>query len=268
MNQEQELLHCIIKVTAIDFTIADRELISKFSARVFIEINTNQTRVEISHLDRIAYELGSDDPKVIATKIVVTINSRQKFSSFFALNSDNLNKGIVEAITIIDAIKKITNLTKIKKLKNAKTGKNKLKKIGYENLFNSTSLELSEKDTLVDKGTTVFERYFNEIFCVFKHDRPTDKQEIKSSFGYSKFWAGFVDLLSIFIEEGLNWNQVRDELNNIKSNIMKLRKIDKYTEPLFYPKDPKIPDANSSPKKTCTFLNKNRKEYVSIQDVN
>jgi hypothetical protein len=107
----------------------------------------------------------------------------------------------------------------------------------------------------------------NETFSIFKHDKPTEKKDIKSSFVYSKFWAGFVDLLSIFIEEGLDWNQVRGELNKIKFNVMKLREIDKYIEPLFDPKDPKIPDANSSPKKTCTFLDRNRKKYVSIQDV-
>ena len=61
---------CKIMVTAVNFKTSKEELISKFSAKVFIEININQTRVEISHLDKIAYELGSNEPKVIATKII------------------------------------------------------------------------------------------------------------------------------------------------------------------------------------------------------
>jgi DGQHR domain-containing protein len=261
-----------IKVTAIDFITSDTDLINQSSAKIFIEINTNQTRVEISHLDQIAYELGSDDPKVIATKIIVTINSRDNFRAFFDINSDKTSQGIVEAGIIIDAVKKITNLAKIKQLENPRVEKTKLKKFGYENLFDCNILDLSQKHTLVEKGAIVFERYFNEIFSIFRYDKPTGKKEIKSSFAYSKFWAGFVDLLSIFIEEGLNWNQVRDELKDIKSNVMELREvdilqIDKSTDPLFVAKDPKIPDASSSPKKTCTFLNKNRQKPVSIQNL-
>ncbi|PSB09017.1 DGQHR domain-containing protein [Pleurocapsa sp. CCALA 161] len=264
---------CKIQVTAINFKVSDEKLIGKYSAKIFVEVNINQTRVEISHLDQIAYELGSDDPKVIATKIIVTMNSRKKFSSFFDINSDKINKGIVDAGTIIDAIKKITSLAKIKKLENARTEKTKLKRAGYEKLFDCNILALSQKEILVEKGTTTFERYFNEIFYTFENDKLKDKKEIKSSFVYSKFWAGFVDLLSIFIEEGLDWNQVKDELNKIKANVIKLREIDtfqidKSTEPLFYSKDAKIPDASSSPKKTCTFLEQNRKNPVSIQDIN
>lgn len=125
---------------------------------------------------------------------------------------------------------------------------------------------------MVGKGTIVFERYFSEIFSIFKHDKPTSKKDIKSSFAYSKFWAGFVELLSIFLEEGLDWDQVRDELKKIKSNVMQLREldtyqVDKYTDPLFSAKDPKIPDASSSPKKTCTFLNENRQKPVSVQNL-
>jgi len=263
---------CQIKVTAIDFKTSDPELINQLSAKIFIEINTNQTRVELSHLDQIAYDLGRDDPKVIATKILVTINSRAKFKAFFYVSSNETNKGIVEAGLIIDAVKKITNLAKIKQLESARLGKNKIKKSGYENLLDCDILELCQKDTLVEKGTIAIERYFSEVFSIFRYDKPTEKIAIKSSFIYSKFWAGFVDLLSIFIEEGLNWSQVRDELNKIKSNIVQLRELnisqmDKYTEPLFSAIDPRIPNATSSPKKTCTFLNENRKKPLSVQNL-
>lgn len=263
---------CKIKVTAIDFQTSDIALINQYSAKVFIEINTNQTRIEIPHLDQVAYELGSDDSKVIATKIIVTINSRANYKAFFDLSSDKINKGVVEAGTIIDAVKKITNLTKLKQLENARVEKNKLKKAGYENLFGCNVLYLCQKDILVEKGVIVFERYFNEIFSIFRDNKQTNRKEIKSSFAYSKFWAGFVDLLNVFIEEGLNWNQVRDELKKIKSNVVQLRELDisqsdKYTDPLFFAKDPKIPDASSSPKKTCTFLNKNRQKPMSVQNL-
>ncbi|NES68092.1 MAG: DGQHR domain-containing protein, partial [Okeania sp. SIO2D1] len=93
---------CKIMVTAVSFRTYKQEIITKFSARVFIEININQTKVEITHLDKIAYELGSNDSKVIATKIIATLNTRESFRGFFDIASDKTNKGIIQAGIIID----------------------------------------------------------------------------------------------------------------------------------------------------------------------
>ena len=125
-----------------------------------------------------------------------------------------------------------------------------------------------EKDVLVEKGIISLERYFNEIFSVFKHDKPDSSKTVNSSFIYSKFWAGFINLLCIFIEEGLGWTQIKKELNNIKFNLMNLQSIEDYDRPLFNPQNNHIPDAKYSPKKVCTFLNENRKNPMSIQNIN
>jgi hypothetical protein len=92
-------------------------------------------------------------------------------------------------------------------------------------------------------------------------------KKIDTSFQYSKFWAGFINLFCFFIEEGLSRNQVKEELENIKSNIMKLQNLDNYNNPLFAPKNIHIPDAKYSPTKVCNFLNKNRREPYSIQSI-
>ncbi|MGL4759627.1 MAG: DGQHR domain-containing protein [Patescibacteria group bacterium] len=260
--------NCQIKVTAIDFDTSDEDLIRQSSARVFIEINVNQTKVEISHLDQIAYNLGSEDPKVIATRIIVGVNDRQKYSSFFDVNSDKINRGLIEAGTIIDVIKKISNIKTIKKLEKAQSDKNLTKKKGYEQLFDCQISELCDKNVLVEKGIILLERYFNEIFYVFKYDKPNSSKTVNSSFVYSKFWSGFINLLCIFIEEGLSWTQVKQELETIKSNLMQLQNINQYSQPLFNPQSNNIPDAKYSPTKVGTFLDKNRKNSVSIQDIN
>ncbi|MDJ0557273.1 MAG: DGQHR domain-containing protein [Microcoleaceae cyanobacterium MO_207.B10] len=211
--------NCKIMVTAVSFITDIQEIITKFSARVFIEINLNQTKVEIAHIDKIAYELGSNDPKVIATKIIVTLNTRQNFRGFFDIASDKTNKGIIEAGIIIDAIKKITNIRKIKELAKARVNTTKLRKDGYEKLLNSTIAELSDRDILVEKGTILLEHYFNQVFSTFNQDKDElkSKKEAKNtSFIYSKFWCGWINLLIIFIEEGLDWEEIRQELNNIK----------------------------------------------------
>ncbi|MDE5102073.1 MAG: DGQHR domain-containing protein, partial [Trichodesmium sp. St19_bin2] len=200
------------------------------------------------------------------------LNTRQNFKQFFNLTSDKANKGIIDAGIIIEAIKKITNITKIEQLKKAKVRNTLLKKDGYEKLFDSTIEKLSEKETLVEKGTALFERYFNYIFSTFNRDEDNLKSRNKTrntSFIYSKFWGGWINLLIIFIEEGLDWEETRQELNNIKKNVMALLEITEaaYNESLFQRDHPKIPDSNYSPTKIRDFLNKNRKESCSIQDV-
>ena len=261
---------CKIMVTAVDFKTENQEIINKFSAKVFIEINMNQTKVEITHIDKIAYELGSEEPKVIATKIIVNLNTRQNFKQFFNITSDKANKGIIDAGIIIDAIKKITNIKKIEQLTKARSTNNISKKDGYEKLFYSTIEELSNRETLVEKGTILFESYFNNIFSTFKPDKDSlkSKNETRNtSFTYSKFWGGWINLLIIFIEEGLDWEQIREELNNIKKNVMALLQITEYNKPLFQPDNPKIPDASSSPIKIRDFLNQNRTESCSIENI-
>ena len=258
---------CQIEVTAINFLTLDESLIRRASANLFIEINVNQTKVEISHLDQIAYNLGNEDPKVIATRIVVGVNARQKYRSYFDVNSDNINRGLIEAKTIIDAIKKISNVKTIKKLEKAKSSKTLAKKNGYEQLFDSQISELCDRDILVERGIILLEKYFNQVFYVFQHDKLSTTEDINTSFQYSRFWAGFINLLCIFIEEGCSLEQIKQELEAIKSNIMELHKINQYSQPLFNPQSYHIPDAKYSPTKVCDFLNKNRQQPYSIQNI-
>ena len=126
---------------------------------------------------------------------------------------------------------------------------------------------MCDKDILIDKGVIVIERYFNEVFSVFYQDKIDSNKISESSFQYSKFWAGLVNLLYIFIEEGLSWNQIKKELQAIKSNLMELREMKEYNKPLFDVQNIHIPDAKYSPTKISKFLNKNRSEVHSIQNI-
>lgn len=111
------------------------------------------------------------------------------------------------------------------------------------------------------------ERYFNEIFLTFKEDKLDTNKKVKTSFQYSKFWAGFINLLCIFLEKGFSWIQIKEELKAIKTHLMKLQVIEDYNQPLFDPNNNHIPDAKYSPTKVCKFLNENRKQACSIQNI-
>lgn len=76
-----------------------------------------------------------------------------------------------------------------------------------------------------------------------------------------------MNLLIIFLEEGLDWDSIKNELNKIKDNVMELRQIRDYDKPLFNPDEPEIPDSSHSPTKVCKFLNRNRQKHTSIQDI-
>ena len=73
--------------------------------------------------------------------------------------------------------------------------------------------------------------------------------------------------MCIFIEEGLSWTQIKQELENMKSNLMELQNVTLYEQPLFNPQSNHIPDAKYSPTKVSTFLNKNRQKAYSIQNI-
>ena len=73
--------------------------------------------------------------------------------------------------------------------------------------------------------------------------------------------------LYIFVEEGLSWEKIKEELKAIKLNLMKLQEIEKYNQPLFNSQDIHIPDAKYSPPKICNFLNENRSQAHSIQNI-
>lgn len=127
--------------------------------------------------------------------------------------------------------------------------------------------DLCDKDILIDKGVITIERYFNEVFSVFYQDKIDSNKISKSSFQYSKFWAGLINLLYTFIEEGFSWNEIKKEFEAIKSNLMKLQEIEEYNQPLFSSQNPHIPDAKYSPTKICKFFNENRSKAYSIQNI-
>ncbi|WP_353931197.1 hypothetical protein WJM97_00890 [Okeanomitos corallinicola TIOX110] len=102
---------------------------------------------------------------------------------------------------------------------------------------------------------------------VFKAIGLKGKNKPKTSFLLSKFWGGWVNLLDVFLEEGLDWNSVKTELNKIKKNIMELRQMQDYNDIIFKSDELVIPDSSHAPTKVCEFLNQNRQTSVSIQEI-
>ncbi len=254
-----------IMVTAIEFEEGTREEIEKYSARAFIEINMNQTRVSSSHLDAIAYQiLGDTYPKALAAEILLQVNGRQgKLHGLLATSQTSL--GIIKATTVVSALKTVTNVKSILRLQSGRSATRLQRRRGYENLFEGTIDELANPDKLIQLGVACIERYFNGVESVFSYDWPKRGRSNGSSLEYTKFFSAFVKLLDQFISEGLNWTEVHDQLVQIHKNVVSLRGTVQPNKPLFDHKSfSTIPDARPSVSEDFLFLNLNRVEPTSI----
>lgn len=257
-----------IMVTAIHFRDAEEAAIHKYSARTFVEINTNQTPVRPSHLDAIAYEiLGETNPRALAAQVLMRANRRRGSKLYGIFDTDQSGLGFVSTGTVLTALKAITNIKRVGDLQNAQKGARLKEKRGYENLFGVTIGELVDPDTLIYRGVTCIEQYFNRVGGVFSLDWSTRDDKKGSSLEYAKMIAAFIKLLRTFILEGLDWVAVQTELEKIKTNLLEVRAMNNYTKMLFDPTNPDVPDSQPSATDDYRFLQRNRSAPTQIKHV-
>jgi len=257
-----------IMVTAIQFRDPDPEKIRRYSARAFIEINTNQTKVPPTHLDAIAYDiLGEKHAKAIAAQIILRVNERPGKPLYGLFDTNQTKLGIIQTRTILTALKSYTDIERIRKLQTIKGNQGRLRRQGYENLFGTPIIGLCEPETLIRQGIVCFEHYFSLVASTFSRDWPTRDGINQSSLKYAKMISGFVSLLGKFIAEGLGWNQVEEELKNIRVHILQLRRMGEYNGVLFDEADERIPGPQPSASEDFKFLERNRRASVSIRSV-
>ncbi len=257
-----------IVVTAIIFDSVDELYIDRFSARTFIEINTNQTRVSSLHLFGIGYEiLGYTHHKYLAAHVLRKVNARSNRLRGLLRTSDSPH-GTIHSMEIIGSLDVITNFTKMGALDSAKGPSASRRRDGFRELFGVPVSELKDPTVLTERGIACMERYFNLVAGVFKHDWPnTGTTDHASSFGLTKFFAALVRLLRQFIDEGASWSAVEGELEAIRRHVMALRRKRSYRSVLFAISDSKIPDATARISDMFRFLNANRTEATSITAV-
>jgi len=257
---------CKIMVTAIRFREASQQEIIRYSARTFVEINTNQTSIQSTHLDAIAYDiLGETHPRAIAAQVLLRANVRPRGSLYGLFKTNQTGLGKIQSTTVLSALRGITSLKQIQMLKNPKSAAAESRKHGYEKLFQVKILELQQAETLIDRGEICLDRYFKLVKKTFPHDYPERDKTKASSLELTKMIAAFVQLLSTFISEGLDWKNIKTELEAIKKNVMKLRGIPKYNSILFDYKHKHIPGPEPSTSDDFRFLNTNRVKPTSIE---
>jgi hypothetical protein len=256
-------------VTAIQFQETNPDTVFRYSAKTFVEINTNQTPVPRTHLDAIAYDiLGETSPRAIAAKIILDLNERSGSKLYGLFDTNKTGLGIIQVITVLMSLKAITNIELIARLQHTRASRLELMRTGYENLFGGDIAQFSTPQDLIIKGVVCLERYFNCVGSVFHIDWPERGVEKNTSLKYAKMISAFIKLLwKDFIQNGMTWEDIRRELEFIRDNVMQLRGIRSYNILLFDPGNQDIPNPNQRDNDHYRFLSDNRRRPTSIQDI-
>lgn len=268
--EQKRGVEATILVTAIAFRGTSAAVRQKYSARTFVEINTNQTKITTSHLDAIAYEvLGHTTPKAIAAAVLIKLNTSSGVGRGI-FKSQQTALAPIASPTVAIALRRLVDLEGIEALAVSRVPEDRLRATGYSQLFGAAPGSLTKAPVLITSATSTLNRYFLALRTHFGHDWPKRGEPRRlpsstSSFAYAKFFAALIMLFDDFVSEGLTWGQVNDELTNIRSNVLRLRRLGGYTSVLFdHAVDAKIPSSVYSASDDHRFLQANRSTPTSI----
>jgi DGQHR domain-containing protein len=258
-----------IAVTAIQFENLNEEDIRKNSARLFVEINTNQTKVNPLLLYDIEYDiLDKRTPKAISAKILITINQDRRKKIAGLLQTNSTPDGIIKISELISSLSQILNYQKrIAPNLEATSLTSKRLISGYINLVcqDSQIKDLIDGSIMMDHFKIAISRYFEYILSTFNGDLE-GLSNSKTGLKRTKMFCGFIKLFKYFIDQGYDWEKVRNSLFKINENVGKL---DKRKNPLiiFDEQLKQIPNPDHKQRDYYNFLKANISRKTSIQSI-
>lgn len=251
-----------IMVTAIQFREERAAVLNRYSARTFVEINTNQTRIAASHLDAIAYPvLGETTPQALAAAVMMQLNEHPAARGLFKTSKTTL--GVIRPATVAREVRPLVSLDIIKNL-DATVDARRIR--GLRELLGARPAELTRAPVLVKKATEALAQYCRRLSAVFPYDWPSRDVQRASAFEFAKVFAALFKLFDQFVSEGLTWNEVQSELEGIRRNVQALRGLSSYDAVLFN-HDAAIPDSGPTVQDDFKFFQTNRQTPTAINDV-
>lgn len=259
-----------ILITAIKFREATESQTRTYSARAFIEINTNQTRIPQSHLDAIAYDvLGDTGPRALAAKVVLELNRYSgRLRGLFKTSQTSL--GRIRTATIVTHLRLLTDVSVIDRVATAEPGTPDHRvRVGYEQQFKVDDINaLRVPSELILQARLALGNFFNEVADVFPSDWPERQRTKGSSLEYAKIIAALIRLFWAFMQEGLSRPAVRLELERIRTNVLDLRGLSApYDGVLFAAGDARIPRGRPTVEEDLEFLMRNRVKPTSLEEI-
>jgi len=201
-------------VNGIKFKTDKPEEIKQLSARTFIDINREQTKVKTSLLYLIGYDvMGVRSDEYIAGKII-SLCTQDKNSSLYDLFEGRVirrkSKLGIQRTSIVEVTNALANIIrKMRDPDNSKFQDNIAKMLGKD--------EISTKESEVIKfGKKLVNKYFNRVKNVLPNDW---EEETESVIFRSKYMATFIHLLLDSIEKGYTFTEIEKRLKKISDNL-------------------------------------------------
>lgn len=198
----------LLIATAIKFNTSNIQQINRYAAQTFITINSEQTKVKRDLIYLISYDvLDEKTPESIAAKILEICDSKANgiLTGLFALRTfikkNKLGQTPIPIISIIGELARIFKIENLRKIQSA--------------LGEQTS-DLNESEFPIQTGRQLLECYFSQV----KHEFPDDWENVESLLMCAKYIGAFIKLLETFIQDELTVQEMREELSEIKQNIL------------------------------------------------
>lgn len=212
-REESEVLATVIK-----FRTNDKKKISRYSAKVFCDINANQAKVKNSLIYLIKYDvLGDKDFKAIAGKILLECDKSYRKALSKMLMTNTLRK-TTPLSTIPVQITTIADNDLVPFLKGIKIDKSAITEDEFIRIFgNNRDYFRRHKGAFWKKGKELIETYFNSIKGVFPEDWKKGSNSILHS---SKYYSALIRWYRYMLfDEAKELSEIRNELVSLKSAV-------------------------------------------------
>jgi len=237
-----------ILATAIKFRADNEEDITKYSAKVFCEINSTQATVSKDLLYLIKYDvLGDRDYGALAGKMLLECDKGNgSLKGIFAVNTlrnkNNLNKPCINIVNIIE--QEIVPFLKGEGVEGFKISSEKFA-IKFENADPSTN-----PGDFLRKATSILEWYFSYVKQIFSKDWLVNAETILISESY---FAGFIRFLRFHLyNNDKEMKEMAPLLEEVKAKIDTL--IGAKDSPCFPVGNPSIPGISAEGEEIFKFL--------------
>lgn len=252
-------------VTAVRFNELTADEIVQASARMFVEINTNQTRVARSHLDAIAFPLlGDTSPRALAAQVLQRINNRAGSPISGHFDVEGNGSGVpIEAVLgrlarLVDR-RWLRLVTSSRTCESASEG-TRARYAAMCALFDVERLEdLEDPELLVQKAGVLFGRFLTDVKRTFRHDWHGTAGRDAGWFASGTVMAALTSLLLRLAREGQQWADVSRTLEAIRAHVVERCGLKTYDRPILDSHvHPEIPDPHARQQEVYRFLSTNR----------
>lgn len=212
---EEFLEESRILVNGIKFNTDKPKIIGNFSARTFIDINREQTKVKTSLLYSISYDAMNDTShESLAGKIISLCNSAKKsrlHDLFEGRVVGRKSKLKIPRTSIVEVTKALAKIIKESKNLDSKFSKNISNMLGKKHPSYTTNA-----NDLIKLGEKIVNKYFNRVLTVLPDDWT---ENTKSTIFRSKYMAAFIRLLLDSIKKGHTFTEIENRIKKISDNM-------------------------------------------------